>query len=102
MKGENDGYKWITSHITHYYFYDFVLAVPYIFFIYQLSCVFNSLFLVLLYSSLFTSGLYITTKKGDWGGGQKMYYTEGSYNVPARTFGKNRPEERALEVEILR
>jgi len=31
-----------------------------------------------------------------------MYYTEGSHAVSVRPFGKNRPEERALEMEILR
>jgi len=46
--------------------------------------------------------MYITRKKGDWGGGQKMYYNEGSHAVPTRLFGKNRPEERAFEAEILR
>jgi hypothetical protein len=40
--------------------------------------------------------VYITTKKGDWAGGQKIYYTEGSYTVPARPFGKNRPIRKSI------
>ena len=81
------------------------LAVPYIFFIYLLTYVFNFPFLILLHSLVYKRSVHNENegRLGRGGGGaQKMYYTEGSHAVSARPFGKNRPEERAMELEILR